>query len=543
MGARLLDQAAARATGTDAAKLKKGAASLRARGDLQARGQLALDPELAAAAARRPDRRFATRHDIEFRVRAERPRARYSTWYEMFPRSTAANPGQHGTFADLERRLAYVAEMGFDVLYLPPIHPIGLAFRKGPNNTLTAGPADVGSPWAIGADTGGHTAIHPALGTFEDFERLRQAAERRGIELALDLAYQCSPDHPWVKEHPEWFRHRPDGSIQYAENPPKKYQDIYPIDFESEDWPALWEGLKQVVLFWCGKGIRVFRVDNPHTKAFAFWEWMIAEVQSAYPDAIFLSEAFTRPKVMYRLAKLGFSQSYTYFSWRNTRQELVDYFTEITGPMVRQFFRANLWPNTPDILTEYLQMGGRPAFQLRVILAATLGANYGIYGPAYELGEHQPRLAGSEEYLDSEKYQIRRWDLESPASVRPLITRLNRARRENPALQADEGLTFHLVDNPLLLCYSKTSEDRTNTVLTVVNLDLQHRQSGWVHLDLEAMGLEEGQAFQVHDELSGSRYLWQGPANFVELDPASMPAHLFRIRLQVRSERDFDYYL
>ncbi len=543
IGARLLEAAAGRAQKRDATRLTGWAATLRTRGDLEARTALALDPVLEATACGWPDRGLATRYDRELKVRAERPRARYSTWYELFPRSAAETPGRHGTFADVERRLAYIAGMGFDVLYLPPIHPVGRAFRKGPNNSLTAGPPDVGSPWAIGGPEGGHTAIHPDLGTLTDFDRLVSAAQARGIEIALDIAYQCSPDHPWVTEHPAWFRHRPDGTIQYAENPPKKYQDIYPIDFESEDWEALWEGLKEVVVFWARRGVRIFRVDNPHTKAFAFWEWMIAEVQAEYPDTIFLAEAFTRPKVMYRLAKLGFSQSYTYFSWRNTRQELADYFTELSAADVREFFRPNLWPNTPDILTEYLQIGGRPAFQLRVILAATLGASYGIYGPAFELGEHQPRSPGSEEYLDSEKYQLREWDLGAAHSLKPLITRLNRARRENPALQTNSGLKFHIVDNPLLLCYSKTSDDLANAVLVVANLDLHHAQSGWVHLDLAALGLEPDQAFQVHDELGGSRYLWTGPANYVQLDPAVLPAHLFRIRRQVKSERDFDYYL
>jgi starch synthase (maltosyl-transferring) len=543
IGGRLIEAAAERAEPADRTRLTQWAAALRAPGDPVARATLALDPELGATAARWPDRSFATRYERELTVRVERPRARYSTWYEMFPRSAADTPSRHGTFADCEKRLGYVAEMGFDVLYLPPVHPIGRSFRKGPNNSLAAGPEDVGSPWAIGAREGGHTEIHPDLGTLEDFDRLLRAARDRGLELAMDIAFQCSPDHPWVTAHPQWFRHRPDGSIQYAENPPKKYQDIYPLDFESEDWAALWEELKRVVLFWTERGVRIFRVDNPHTKAFAFWEWLIAEVQTAYPDTIFLAEAFTRPKVMYRLAKLGFSQSYTYFAWRNTRQELVDYFTELSGTEVREFFRPNLWPNTPDILTEHLQIGGRTAFQIRVILAATLGASYGIYGPAYELGEHLPRSPGSEEYLDSEKYEIRHWDVSAPHSLRPLLTRLNRARRENPALQGGGGLRFHPVDNPMLLCYSKATEDRSNVALVVANLDLQHRQAGWVHLDLAAMGLAEDQVFQVHDELSGSRYLWQGPANFVELDPSSMPAHLFRIRRRVRSERDFDYYL
>ncbi|HSE67201.1 MAG TPA: alpha-1,4-glucan--maltose-1-phosphate maltosyltransferase [Gemmatimonadales bacterium] len=543
IGARLLEAAAGRAGGTDADFLRGQAAALRGPGDPVAQARRALDAQLEAAASRWPDRGLSVRYHRELRVQVERPRARFSTWYEMFPRSTAETPGRHGTLADCVKRLDYVAEMGFDVLYLPPIHPIGMSFRKGPNNSLTAGPDAVGSPWAIGAREGGHDEIHSALGTFEDFDRLIGAAREHGIEVALDLAFQCSPDHPWVKQHPKWFRHRPDGSIQYAENPPKKYQDIYPLDFEAEDWEALWWELRRVVLFWAARQVRIFRVDNPHTKAFAFWEWLIAEVRAEYPDSIFLAEAFTRPKVMYRLAKLGFSQSYTYFAWRNTSAELTAYFTELTETEVREYFRPNLWPNTPDILTELLQIGGRAAFQVRLILAATLGASYGIYGPAFELLEHQPREPGSEEYLDSEKYQLRHWDLESPHSLKPLITRLNRARRENPALQSNTGLHFHRVDNPMLLCYSKGDDDRSNTVLVVVNLDLEHRHAGWVTLDLEALGLAENQAFQVHDELSGARYLWQGATNYVDLDPSVMPAHLFRIRRKILTERDFDYYL
>jgi starch synthase (maltosyl-transferring) len=433
--------------------------------------------------------------------------------------------------------------MGFDVVYLPPIHPIGVSFRKGRNNTLTPTPEDPGSPWAIGGAEGGHTAIHPQLGTMADFERLVARARDLGMEIALDLAYQCTPDHPWVKSHPEWFRRRPDGTIQYAENPPKKYQDIYPIDFETEDWRALWDALKDVVLYWAQHGVRIFRVDNPHTKAFPFWEWMIAEVQGVYPDVLFLSEAFTRPKVMYRLAKLGFSQSYTYFAWRNTKDELTTYFTELTQTHVREFFRPNLWPNTPDILTEYLQFGGRPGFMIRLVLAATLGASYGIYGPAFELGDSTPRSPGSEEYLNSEKYEIRQWDLANPWSLRDFIARVNRIRRQSPALQTDRGLRFHQTDNPMLLCYSKTSDDQSSVVLVVVNLDFQHTQAGWVSLDLQALGMDETRPFQVHDELGEERYLWQGRRNYIELNPHSVPAHIFRLRRRVRTEKDFDYYL
>jgi len=459
----------------------------------------------------------------------------------VFPRSCAPEPGRHATFRDCEAWLPYIAGMGFDVLYLPPIHPIGRAFRKGRNNVEAATPDDVGSPWAIGAAEGGHTAIHPPLGTLEDFRRLVARTRDAGLEVALDVAFQCSPDHPWVREHPEWFRRRPDGTIQYAENPPKKYQDIYPLDFETTAWQSLWEALRGVFLYWAEQNVRIFRVDNPHTKAFAFWEWVIDEVKAKYPDVLFLSEAFTRPKVMYRLAKLGFSQSYTYFTWRNTSAELTDYFTELTTTEVKEFFRPNLWPNTPDILPEFLQVGGRPAFAIRLVLAATLGASYGIYGPAFELGENLPRSPGSEEYLNSEKYELKHRALDDPASLCPLITTVNRARREHPALQRDHTLRFHPTDNPLLLCYSKTAE-AGDAVIVVVNLDPFHRQAGMVDLDLATLDLSLDQAFEAEDLLSGAKFLWQGPRNFVELTPATLPAHLLRVRRRVRTERDFDYF-
>jgi starch synthase (maltosyl-transferring) len=440
-------------------------------------------------------------------------------------------------------RLPYVAELGFTVLYLPPIHPIGRSYRKGKNGSLAAGPDDVGSPWAIGSEEGGHKSIHPLLGTLRDFKQLVEKAREYKIEIALDIAYQCSPDHPYVKEHPEWFRKRPDGSIQYAENPPKKYQDIYPIDFESEGWRALWEELKSVLLFWCEQGVRIFRVDNPHTKAFRFWQWVIAEIKKDYPDTIFLAEAFTRPKVMYRLAKLGFSQSYTYFTWRNTKSELTQYFTELTRTDVAEFFRPNLWPNTPDILPEYLQVGGRPAFMSRLVLAATLGANYGIYGPGFELCVNAPREPGSEEYLDSEKYQIKHWNIDSPESLRGFIARVNQIRKANPALHHNRSLRFYTVDNHDIICFAKTTEDRGNVIVVAVNLDPHHTQSGWVELPLAELGLDPTKPFQMHDLLTDARYLWHGPRNYLSLDPGSVPAHIFRVRHNLRREQDFDYFM
>jgi starch synthase (maltosyl-transferring) len=529
IGARLIEEAASRAADADSAQLQEWARRLKTEGDSEKKQRLALDEDLPAIALRYPDRRFATRYERELSIVVDRPRARFSTWYEVFPRSCAPEPGRHGTFRDCERWLDYAANMGFDVFYLPPIHPIGRTFRKGRNNAVVCQPGDPGSPWAIGAQEGGHKSIHPELGTVSDFERLVAKARSRGLEIALDIAFQCTPDHPWVREHPEWFRHRPDGTIQYAENPPKKYQDIYPLDFETENWRELWEELRSVFTFWIGKGVRIFRVDNPHTKAYGFWEWVIGDIKRNHPDVILLSEAFTRPKVMYRLAKLGFSQSYTYFAWRNTKWELTEYFTELTRTEVREYFRPNLWPNTPDILTGYLQRGGRPAFITRLVLAATLGASYGIYGPAFELCENTPREPGSEEYLDSEKYEIRHRDLNAASSLQSLIARVNRARHENPALRSDISLRFHGVDNDLLLCYSKTG-DEANAILVVVNLDFQHTQSGWVDLDLTALNIEPGGPFEVEDLLTGGRYIWHGRRNYVELDPHRLPAHVFRVR-------------
>jgi starch synthase (maltosyl-transferring) len=541
-GAQLVEEAAVRAGRDDADALRRWAAQLRATDDLPAAQTAALDPALATMMALYLDPAMETRYERELRVTVDRERARYSAWYEMFPRSTATDPGRHGTFKDCEARLDYVERLGFDVLYLPPIHPIGKSFRKGKNNATTAEPGDTGSPWAIGSKQGGHTAIHTELGTLKDFQSLLRAAAAKGIELALDIAFQCSPDHPWVTQHPAWFKHRADGTIQYAENPPKKYQDIYPLDFESSDWQGLWDALRDVFVFWLEQGVRIFRVDNPHTKAFPFWEWVLAELKREYPDALFLAEAFTRPRVMQRLAKLGFSQSYTYFTWRNTRQEIAEYFTELTQTRVREFMRPNLWPNTPDILHETLQIGGRPAFLSRIVLAATLGPNYGIYGPAYELGENKPLRPGSEEYLNSEKYEIRHWDLDAPQSIAGTIATINRARRENPALHANHDLVFHPTDNPYFIAYSKSSRDGNNLVLTVVNLDSFHTQAGWVTLDLDRLKLRADESFQVFDQLTGLRYLWQGSRNYVELAPDRIPAHIFRVLRKVRSEKDFDYY-
>ncbi len=543
-GAALIEDALPRA-GDDPHRtwLADCAHALRSNQSPENKTRLALNPALLARMERcLPERTQMTAYPKALEVVVDPVKARFSTWYEMFPRSCSPTPGAHATFSDCEARLPYIAGMGFDVLYLAPIHPIGTTHRKGRNNAPVCEPGDPGSPWAIGAAEGGHTAIHPELGTLDDFRSFVAQAASHGLEVALDLAFQCSPDHPYVREHPEWFRQRPDGSIQYAENPPKKYEDIYPLHFECAQRRALMDELKRVVLFWIEQGIRIFRVDNPHTKPFAFWEWLIGEVKRSHPEVVFLAEAFTRPKVMRRLAKLGFSQSYTYFAWRNAAWEIKKYFTDLTQTDVAEVLRPNLWPNTPDILTEYLQTGGPPAFAARLVLAATLGANYGIYGPAFELCEDRPREPGSEEYLNSEKFEIRSWAVDSPGSLKDLITRVNRIRRDNPALQGDRSLRFHPVDNEQLICYSKHTADFANVILTVVNLDPHHTHSGWLELPLSELGLDT-EPFQVHDLLSEARYQWYSPRNFIELNPQVIPAHIFRIRKKIRTEHDFDYFL
>ncbi len=562
IGAQLFDQASARANGIDAKELKAFASLLRRLAEKNlALYEYPLSPEIEQLAARYPDLSFASMADHELHLWVDRERARFSSWYELFPRSAAPaatedqpGPPRHGTLADVELLLPEIAAMGFDILYLPPIHPIGTSFRKGPNNTVNAGPGDEGSPWAIGSPEGGHKSIHPKLGTFEDFDHLVAAIHSNGMEIALDIAFQVSPDHPWVKEHPEWFLHRPDGTIQYAENPPKKYQDIYPLNFESSDWQGLWDELRSVFQFWIDRGVRVFRVDNPHTKAFPFWEWCIGSLRQRSPEVIFLAEAFTRPHVMYSLAKGGFTQSYTYFTWRTEKPELQAYFEEITKPPVSDFFTPNVWPNTPDILHASLQNGGRPAFMQRIVLATTLAASYGIYGPAFELGENVPIRPGSEEYLNSEKYQIRQWDRHAAQSIAPLITRLNQIRRTNPALQSDLSLHFHPVDNPQIICYSKSaaaapspdpgappfdvshadilpvgSPTQPNVILVAVNLDPHNEQAGWIDLDLKRLGIGHDETFDVEDLLTGIHYQWHDRSNYVALRPTVMPAHIFRV--------------
>ncbi len=496
------------------------------------------DPALTAVFWRHEDREPMAASG-PFAVDVDPERGRFSAWYEFFPRSTLAPATGHATLRDAIDRLDYVAAMGFDVLYLPPIHPIGVVNRKGRNNTTAAAPDDVGVPWGI-AD---HVAVHPELGTLADVHALIAAARERGLELALDIAFQCTPDHPWVTEQPEWFRLRADGTIQYAENPPKKYQDIYPLDFETDDWRSLWDALADVFRYWIDQGVTIFRVDNPHTKAFPFWEWCIATLRNEHPETIFLAEAFTRPRVMERLAKLGYNQSYTYFAWRQSAWELREYFTDLATRTV-DYFRPNAWPNTPDILTEQLQHGGRATFVSRAILAATLSANWGVYGPAFELLEHRALREGSEEYLDSEKYQLRQWWLDDPQSLAPLLTRLNQIRRSQPALQHLRTLRFHEADSDGLLCYSKTDPLGVgDPILCVVNLDGRQRHAGYVHVDPTSLGIGLGHddEFEVRDLLGGGVYRWRGWHNFVDLTPGRGHAHVLAVRSLQQAGEDGEH--
>jgi len=529
LGTDLIAEAAAQATGEDAQLLRQWAIRLREAKDKPEGAAIALEEGLLELIRRYPVKHFASRYRKQLAAMVDREKARFSAWYEVFPRSCAREAGRHGTFRDSELWLPYVASMGFDVVYLPPVHPIGREFRKGKNNTANPQPTDPGSPWAIGSAEGGHKSIHPNLGTLADFKHFVSAAEKQGLEVAIDIAFQCAPDHPYVREHPEWFRKRPDGTIQYAENPPKKYQDIYPLDFESAEWRALWEELKSVFDYWIDQGVRIFRVDNPHTKPFPFWEWAIGEIKERHREVLFLAEAFAKPAVMQRLSKLGFSQSYTYFTWRNTKQEITEYFSELVETELREYFRPSLWPNTPDILPGFLQVGKRPAFMVRLILAATLGASYGIYGPAFELCENTPLQPGSEEYLNSEKYELKHRDLLSAGSLRDFIARINQIRKEHPALQGNRSLRFHETDNPDLICYSKTSDDLSDVIVVIVNLDCVRAQTGWVDLDLSSLGQDADQTFQVHDLLGQGEYLWHGSRNYVALTPEGLPAHILHV--------------
>ena len=541
MGGAMLREAAKRAESSDGDTLRKWAKILQSTKGTDAAARLAQSEELTGLMQKYPDRSLSTTYQAELPVLVDRPEAVFSAWYEFFPRSFGQG-SKHGTFRDCESLLPEIAKMGFDVVYLPPIHPIGQTHRKGKNNAAACHRTDPGSPWAIGSAQGGHKTVHPQLGSLAAFRRFVKKAKTQGLEMAMDLAFQCAPDHPYVKTHPEWFRWRPDGTVQFAENPPKKYEDILPLNFESKQWKALGEELKSVVLFWIEQGIRIFRVDNPHTKPFAFWQGLIEDVRNDYPDVLFLAEAFTRPKVMQRLAKVGFDQSYTYFTWRNTKQELEQYIRELTQTEVGEYLRPNFWPNTPDILPQYLQYGGRAAFIIRLVLAATLSASYGIYGPAFELCVSEA-IEGKEEYLDSEKYEIKRWAWNKKGHIRGVVERVNRIRRQNPSLQSIRNIRLHTIDNENMLCYGKMTDDKSNVTVTVVSLDPHHQQAGWVQLPLEALGIDPHQPYLMHDLLTGDKYIWQGQANYVELDPRVMPAHILCLRKKLRRETDFDYFM
>ncbi len=542
IGVRLIESAAERADGFDAEELQLKARRITSETDIEQQLQLALSEELRAVMRRYPETSLVSRYHRELQVRVDREKALFSAWYEMFPRSAADEDGKHGTFRDCEARLDYIARLGFDVLYLPPIHPIGTTYRKGKNNSPVSGVDDVGSCWAIGSPDGGHKSIHPELGNLDDFKRLMHKAKEHDIEIAMDIAFQCSPDHPYVKEHPEWFLWRPDGKVQFAENPPKKYEDIIPIHFETPDWPALWNELKSVFEYWIEQGVYIFRVDNPHTKPFRFWEWVIGEIKREHPEVIFLSEAFTRSKVMKMLAKAGFTQSYTYFTWRNTKWELEEYLTELTATESGEYYRPNFWPNTPDILPDFLQYSGRSGFIIRFILAATLSSNYGMYGPAYEVCENAA-IEGREEYYHSEKYELKNWDRDRQGNIRKIIELVNRIRKENPALHRTRNLHFCGIENEKILGYLKISDDGDNLIVVAVNLDPHYRQAGWLFLPLEEMGIAADRPFLMHDLISDDKYIWQGHHHYVELDPHAMPAHIFAVHKRLHRETDFDYFL
>jgi starch synthase (maltosyl-transferring) len=536
IGANLVEHLASLYKGADAKAINALAADLRNSSGKPESASVAFSAAFNRVMTEFPDKTFAAQYERTLHVTVDTARAGFSTWYEFFPRSWSKTSGKHGTFKDCEQLLPEIATMGFDVIYLPPIHPIGSTKRKGKNNNTQSQPGEPGSPWAIGSKDGGHKAIHPELGTINDFQNFVKAAEAHGISVALDIAFQCSPDHPYVKEHPDWFKQRPDGTIQYAENPPKKYEDVFPFNFETDDWENLWYELKSVFEFWIKHGVTIFRVDNPHTKPLPFWEWCISEIKQHTPEAIFLSEAFTRPSLTYRLAKGGFSHAYTYFTWRNSKKQLETYLTELTTTELSEFFRPNFWPNTPDILSEeFLHHAPRAAFMLRYILAATLSSNIGIYGPAYELCINTPFVKGKEEYMDSEKYELKAWNWNAEGNIKPLISTVNRIRKENPALHTTNNLYISRVEtspgreSEHILAYLKTHG--RNAILTVVSHDPHHAQSGWVRVPLERLNIAEDQEYTVNDLLTGNEYIWKGEWNFVMLDPNQVPAHIFRVEV------------
>ena len=539
-GAGFVESAASRAGKKDAAALKKFAAALKS-SDAERAHAIAHDPDLCALMSVYADRSISTTAEPFHPVSVERERASFSAWYEFFPRSAEGKPDSGSTFRDCLGRIDDAKAMGFDVIYFPPIHPIGTTNRKGRNNSLLCEPDEPGVPYAIGncrqgVNGGGHKDVAPELGTLEDFEWLIGEVRARGMEIAIDFAINCSPDHPYVKLHPEWFFKRPDGTIKYAENPPKKYEDVYPLNFHNKNWRGLWDELRDVFLFWCARGVRIFRVDNPHTKPVSFWEWVLAEVKEKFPDAVFLSEAFTRPKMMQELAKAGFNQSYTYFTWRNSKSELAEYFTELTQSDLKEFFRANFFTNTPDILPEFLRHGGRPAFLIRSVLAAMACPVYGIYS-GFELCENTPLVHGREEYLDSDKYQFKGRDWNAPGNIKEYLTKLNTIRRQNRALREYANLRIQTAENDHILCFSKATESLDNLLLVVVTVDPVQPQTAFVHVPLADFGIGENEPYVVEDLLTGERFSWCGARNFVSLNPHSRPAHIFRIRrLQGRED-------
>ncbi|MGB3589352.1 MAG: alpha-1,4-glucan--maltose-1-phosphate maltosyltransferase [Tunicatimonas sp.] len=528
IGADMLDDIAKRAKGKDQQQISDVANRLRNTSDADEAVAMALSDDITELVGKHYDRSNASYYAPAIPVEVERKKALFSSWYEFFPRSTSRERGKHGNFQTASAILPRVAEMGFDVVYLPPIHPIGKKHRKGLNNALTANQGDPGSCWAIGSDEGGHKAIHPELGTLEDFKKFIKQANELDIEIALDIAFQCAPDHPYVEEHPQWFKWRPDGTVQYAENPPKKYQDILPINFETEDWENLWQELKSVIAYWIDKGVTIFRIDNPHTKSFKFWQWCIKEIRTKNPEIIFLAEAFTRPRIMEWLAKPGFNQSYTYFTWRQNPYELREYMLELTQGPMRNYFRPNFWPNTPDILTPDLVHGGEPAHIMRLVLAATLSSNYGLYGPVYEFVVNTP-YPGKEEYLDSEKYEIKHWDWDAETRIREIITIINRVRKDNPALQSTANVIFAEVHNDQILAYAKKDTDTGNTMFMVVNMDPYHTQSAYLKVPMYELGMNMDQPYRLEDQISGAHYTWHGEWNYVELNPFQIPAHVFKV--------------
>jgi starch synthase (maltosyl-transferring) len=528
IGAELLDEATAIADPTTKAAFANWIEQFKTAATPDLAVNLAISDEVSKAM---DTIRFTDRisvFDQTFKLEVERKKAAFSAWYELFPRSASAEEHTHGNFNDVIKLLPRVSKMGFDTLYFPPVHPIGEMKRKGKNNTLTPSETDPGSPWAIGNRLGGHKSTHPELGSIEDFVKLVNEADKLGIEIAMDIAYQCAPDHPYVKEHPQWFKWRPDGTVQYAENPPKRYEDILPFDFETKDWQNLWNELKSVIDFWIDKGVRVFRIDNPHTKAFAFWEWMIAEVRKVNPEVLFLAEAFTRPRVMERLAKIGFNQSYTYFTWRNSKWEIEQYLHELTKTDQQYYFRPNFWPNTPDILPHHLVEGGENAHITRFILAATLSSNYGLYGPVYEFGVNAPH-PGKEEYTDNEKYELKHWDWSRYSRTAEIITRVNRIRKENAALQTTWNIDFTETNNDQIICYTKTDEPSQNALIIAVNLDVFNTQGAYIKVPIHKFGIGYDQPYLVSDMLSGEKYRWQGEYNYIQMNPYEMPAHILKV--------------